>query len=101
MTRIVRMHFREDAVAQFLSDVFEPSKALIRAFPGCQGMTLLRDLAHPSILVTLSHWDGPEALEAYRASTLFRNTWARTKPLFAAPPQAMSLETVDAPPGRN
>ena len=88
--RTVRMTFRPDAVEEFLSDVFDPSAPRIRAFPGCRHLELWRDARFPNILTTFSHWDDEAALEAYRASDLFRSTWKRTTPLFAAPAVAHS-----------
>ncbi len=94
LIRFVRMTFHEDRLADFLS-IFEASKAKISVFPGCQHLELLRDLDHPNVRMTYSHWQSPEALEAYRQSDLFRTTWAATKVLFADKPLAYSTETVE------
>lgn len=83
------MTFHPDALDPFL-EIFDASAPKIRAFPGCQHLELWRDPRYANILTTFSHWDSADALEAYRYSTLFKTTWARTKPLFAAPPQAFS-----------
>jgi heme-degrading monooxygenase HmoA len=95
--RIVKMTFREEGVDAFLNEVFESSKSAIRAFPGCRHMELLRFTDDPRVLFTFSIWDGPEALEAYRQSELFQNTWAKTKALFAEKAEAWSVEVADAP----
>ncbi|MBK8969036.1 MAG: antibiotic biosynthesis monooxygenase [Lewinellaceae bacterium] len=95
--RIVKMTFRPDAVDTFLNDVFEHSKAGIRAFPGCRHMELLQSTAEPNVLFTLSYWDGPAALEQYRRSELFQTTWAKTKVLFADKAAAWSVAVLDAP----
>ncbi len=95
--RIVKLTFRPETVSIFLDAVFEPSKMQIRAFPGCRHMELLRSTEQPDILFTLSLWDNAAALEAYRQSELFRNTWAKTKALFAAKAEAWSVEVVDMP----
>jgi heme-degrading monooxygenase HmoA len=97
LKRIVKMTFREDAVDIFLSEVFEHSKAAIRAFPGCRHMELLQSAETPAILFTLSIWDDAPALERYRQSELFKNTWAKTKVLFAEKAEAWSLVVTDAP----
>ncbi len=94
LIRFVRMTFREDCLADFLS-IFDASKAQIRTFPGCQHLELLRDLDHPNVRMTYSHWESSEALESYRQSELFRTTWAATKVLFADKPVAFSTETVE------
>jgi quinol monooxygenase YgiN len=97
LKRIVKLTFQEEAVSVFLQDVFEPSKAAIRAFPGCHSMELLRDTRKTNVLFTLSIWEDPAALEAYRQSELFQKTWAKTKVLFAEKAEAWSLEVLSAP----
>lgn len=93
--RIVKMRFRQDTCATFTEEVFESSKALIRNFPGCRHMELLRNTDDPLMLFTLSIWESPGHLEQYRQSELFKSTWAKTKVLFAAPPEAWSVELMD------
>ena len=83
------MTFQEEEVGNFL-EVFETTKEKIRSFSGCNHLELWQDEDRPNVYMTYSHWDGPEALEAYRHSELFKRTWAKTKPLFADRPQAFS-----------
>ena len=85
--RLVKMQFRPEEADRFL-DLFDRQKALIRSFQGCLYLELLRSDDDPSIFFTLSFWTGPEALEDYRHSELFKTTWAATKVLFAARPEA-------------
>lgn len=87
--RIVRMVFRPDAVETFLA-LFDRSAPQIRAFAGCSSLELWQDARYPNILTTCSHWSDAEALEHYRQSELFRNTWTQAKWLFAGPPEAFS-----------
>jgi quinol monooxygenase YgiN len=91
LIRIVRLTFREGSVSDFLN-TFQESSELIRAANGCRGVRLLRDTDNPNVFFTISHWEGREHLRMYRESELFRNTWARTKVLFASPPIAHSAE---------
>lgn len=93
--RIVKLSFREDAVDTFLQDVFEPSKHLIRAFPGCRSMELLQHCERPNVLFTLSIWESEAALEQYRQSALFQATWKKTKALFADKAEAWSTVVLD------
>ncbi|MBK8045150.1 MAG: antibiotic biosynthesis monooxygenase [Haliscomenobacter sp.] len=94
--RIVKMTFREEETDTFL-DLFERTKNAIRNFPGCCHLELWRQHAHEHVFFTYSLWENPGALEAYRQSELFQNTWSQTKALFAAKPQAWSLELVSQP----
>ena len=85
------MHFRADAVDAFLK-TFREHKELIRNFPGCTYMDLMKDLRALNTFVTISHWDKPEDLEAYRKSALFEGVWAKTKPLFNSKAEAFTIE---------
>ncbi|HLP92825.1 MAG TPA: antibiotic biosynthesis monooxygenase family protein [Saprospiraceae bacterium] len=98
--RIVKMTFREEAADTFVSEVFEQSKEKIRAFEGCRHMELLRQKNQPNVMFTLSIWNDEEALNAYRASELFADTWAKTKALFAARAEAWTTEVIDEPDHR-
>ena len=83
------MTFRPDRRDEFLA-LFREARPRIAAAPGCRHLELWEDARFPNVLTTYSEWDGADALDAYRRSDLFRETWARTTPLFAAPPVAHS-----------
>lgn len=87
--RLVKMRFRSEEVDKFKA-LFDQQKEKIRAFPGCEFLELLQSQDDPQIFFTLSFWTGEDALEAYRSSQLFKGTWAATKELFEARPEAWS-----------
>ena len=89
LLRTVRMTFHPARVADFLA-LFEATRDRIASAPGCRSLDLWRDARFPNVLTTVSLWDDARALDAYRRSDLFRETWARTTPLFAAAPVALS-----------
>ena len=89
--RIVKLTFQEERVSDFLA-LFERTHQHIRAFPGCNHLELLRGTDQPNVFFTYSYWDGPEALENYRHSALFKGTWKETKKLFSDKPKAWSVE---------
>lgn len=91
--RIVKMTFQEEGIDNFLV-IFDESHHKIRTFEGCQYLELLQDKQQPHIFFTYSHWESQVALEKYRQSELFQTTWAKTKVLFAAKPEAWSLQSV-------
>lgn len=93
LVRIVRMTFAPDALPAFLN-LFDDAAAQIRAFDGCRHLELWQDVRYPGVVTTYSHWDDGEALHRYRHSELFRTTWNRTKPMFAAPPSAHSHQVL-------
>lgn len=90
LIRLVRMTFHPDRLDAFLS-LFDEVAPHIRAFPGCLHLELWQDARYPGVVQTYSHWRDAAALKAYRESTLFEATWARTRTLFAAPPRAWSM----------
>ncbi len=94
--RIVKMTFREEAVPGFL-EIFEESKGKIRAFEGCHHLELLRGVDQPNVLFTFSFWEGEKALDQYRQSALFKNTWKKTKALFAERAEAWSVRVESEP----
>lgn len=93
LIRVVRMTFRPEATPDFLA-LFERTAPRIRATPGCHHLELWRDAADPARFATHSHWTDAAALDAYRASGLFRTTWAATRALFAEPATATSYVAV-------
>ena len=88
--RIVRMHFTEAGVDEFLR-IFDANKQAIRNFPGCTHLQLLKDADDPLVYTTLSHWSKDADLAAYRKSELFGSVWGRVKTLFSERTQAFSL----------
>jgi len=89
--RIVRMHFKEESIETFL-EIFQKHKSAIRKVKGCTHLELLKDVNHPNVYTTLSHWKNASDLEAYRNSDLFKEVWGKVKPLFTTHAQAFSLE---------
>ena len=95
-TRLVKLVIRPGKECDFL-DIFEKSRGAIRNFEGCSGLKLFRDRNYSNIFFTYSIWDSDQSLEAYRKSPLFRETWKKTKMLFADRPAAWSVDlTCDA-----
>ena len=89
--RIVRMTFRPEEVINFL-ELFKSHQSLIRNFPGCRHLELLRDKHKPEVMSTYSLWESEDDLNAYRDSDVFAGLWPKTKALFAEKPVANSYE---------
>ena len=89
--RFVKMTFKTENIERF-KDIFNASKNLIAAMEGCIHVELLQDINNPNLFFTLSIWDDPKFLEAYRQSELFEGVWAKTKILFADKPEAWSVK---------
>ncbi len=91
LVRIVKMIFREDAIEPF-QQLFESRKELIRNFEGCRHLELWQDKNNANTFFTYSLWQDEEALNNYRQSHFFDDTWAQTKQLFAGKPEAWSVQ---------
>ena len=90
ITRIVKMTFREDRIKEF-TDLFETRRDTIAGFAGCTHLDLWQDNIQKNIFFTYSKWDSDADLNHYRYSGFFKETWGMAKVLFAAPPEAWSL----------
>lgn len=91
LTRIVKMVFQPAETENFLA-LFNQKKHYIRNFDGCEYLELYRDQNNPTTFFTYSYWVDEHALENYRHSALFRETWKNTKPKFSEPAQAWSVD---------
>ncbi len=87
ITRIVKMIFREEEIPVFL-DIFKNTCNKIKNSPGCKSLKLIQANDDIRIMFTISEWEAEENLDNYRASELFKLTWAQTKLLFAEKPEA-------------
>jgi len=94
--RIVKLSFQPQFVERFL-EVFAYHRERIQVFPGCQHIELMRCKSPDHIFFTFSIWDNEEALETYRQSELFKNTWSKTKVLFSDRPEAWMVLLVKPP----
>ncbi|OSZ82823.1 antibiotic biosynthesis monooxygenase [Chitinophagaceae bacterium IBVUCB1] len=90
IVRIVQMTFEPTHIDAFLQ-LFDERKERIRHFEGCTHLELWQDAHAANIFFTYSMWQSEEHLNHYRFSELFKDTWARTKALFADKPQAWSV----------
>lgn len=90
ITRIVKMTFREDAIDEFTA-LFTERKATIRGFEGCTHLELWRDHDATNIFFTYSKWNTEDDLNNYRFSPFFKDTWTKTKVLFAGKAEAWSV----------
>ncbi|NNM94802.1 MAG: antibiotic biosynthesis monooxygenase [Bacteroidia bacterium] len=90
LIRLVKMEFEPEKVNIFL-EVFAASRTKILGMEGCMGLELLNGIDQKNIFFTHSKWESAECLEKYRKSQLFKDTWAKTKPLFRNKAEAWSV----------
>lgn len=93
IVRIVRMHFKKDAVNEF-ELLFDNHKTAIRNQPGCELLELYQDKYDTASFYTYSYWKDEESLNNYRHSALFSEVWPATKALFDQKPEATSLTKI-------
>ena len=90
IVRIVQMTFMPEKIKEFTT-LFHERKQTIQGFAGCTHLELWQDNTHENIFFTYSMWDSEADLNHYRFSEFFKDTWGKTKVLFADKPQAWSL----------
>lgn len=93
ITRIVKMVFHPEHTGLFL-DLFGKHALNMQEVAGCLSLQLQQDANDPRIFFTLSAWQDPQSLEAYRQSELFRKIWTLVKPLFSERAQAWTTHTI-------
>ena len=92
--RIVRMTFQKEKIEDFLK-MFNERKLRIRNFPGCLHLELWQDKKETNAFFTYSIWESEEALNHYRFSEFFKETWSITKTYFNNKPEAWTIEMYD------
>lgn len=91
ITRIVRLSIREDKEEEFLR-YFREREMAINHFTGCREVRIYRDSIEKAVFFTVSIWENESALQQYRNSELFKETWKFVKSLFKDAPVAYSLQ---------
>ena len=94
IVRIVKMTFRVGTEKDFIK-IFQGSKKQIRESRGCIFLELLQDKDKPNLFMTYSVWSSDKDLDRYRDSELFKETWAKTKALFAGEPEVHTMERIE------
>ncbi len=93
LLRLVKMTFKHEEIETFKA-FFDDKKETIKGFEGCLHLELWQDTAHPAIFFTYSRWHNERSLNHYRNSAFFKDTWQQTKLLFAAKPEAWSVDQI-------
>lgn len=94
LIRLVRMHFRPEAVDAFLA-LYATARPIITSQPGCFSVQLVRERDDSAAFATWSTWADAAALDAYRASAFFRGFWPQVRVLFRQPAEVVSYEIVE------
>lgn len=89
--RIVKMSMKPKNISEF-QKMFEEKKNRIRNSEGCRLLELYQDKNNPEIFFTYSYWENENALDNYRNSDFFKETWKQTKSYFNNKPEAWSVD---------
>ncbi|MFW5955200.1 MAG: putative quinol monooxygenase [Rhodothermales bacterium] len=90
LIRLVRMTIAPDRRTDFLA-LFDSVSPSIRSHIGCHHLELWQDVRYPNVLTTYSLWENEDALNAYRNSDVFIDSWQQARRMFAAEPETMSF----------
>ena len=91
--RLVKLTFKKEFLKDFLQEL-EQRKKRIRNFEGCQFLEIWQDKHQPEVVFTHSHWSSEAALDAYRKSSFFKETWTFTKSGFDKKAEAWTVQSV-------
>ena len=94
ITRIVKITLQPDKINDFMQ-VFADVKETIALFDGCHRVELLQEIHSPNVFFTYSIWENEQYLDHYRFSQFFRQTWVRSKALFAEKAEAWSVHLIE------
>jgi len=90
IVRVVKFNFQRVYTDDFIR-LFESKKDKIRSFKGCHYLEMLQgEREHSNVFFTYSYWESEDALNEYRHSEMFKDTWSTIKPWFAQKPEAIS-----------
>lgn len=92
MRRIVRMKFRKEEVETFLT-LFEKVKFKIVGRTDCHSLELVKGMDGQTFF-TISTWENESALNDYRNSPMFKETWSVVKSILEEKAEAWSTETL-------
>ncbi|MDX2129197.1 MAG: antibiotic biosynthesis monooxygenase family protein [Chloroherpetonaceae bacterium] len=91
IVRMVRMTFKPEEVSRFLA-LYTSIAPKIKAVEGCHSVGLYHDVDAEFTYATISAWESKEALESYRQSDFFKETWAKVKMMQSSKAVAHSYE---------
>lgn len=94
IVRIVKMTFKLEEVNVFLKKLNE-RKAGIRNFDGCLHLEILQGVTKRNVVFSYSYWKDEAALDKYRHSDFFKETWRFTKARFSEKPEAWTTKLLD------
>lgn len=93
IVRLVALKIQLDKVEEF-KQFFGTIYDGIRAAQGCLSLRVVADLEGLGEFFTVSEWESAAALEAYKNTAFFRETWPRVKTFLRDKPWAQSFQVL-------
>ena len=94
ITAILELQLKADSL-ETAHQVIRDTLTATRAFPGCQGVTVLVDSGDPAHVVVFETWDSIEHDRAYRAWRATPDGASELGSILAAPPKVTQLTVVE------
>jgi hypothetical protein len=88
--RFVKLEFSRKELPA-VRTLFANAAPHVRDFEGCEYLEILFDVKQRGKVITYSHWQSLEHLDAYRHSPVFQDFWLTIKPHFTKPAEAWSM----------
>ena len=85
------MTLKEGSALRDFEAIYAERNPFKNGVAGCLSVQLMKDINDPNICYTLSEWESNDALESYRASAYFKQTWPMVKSLLSKRAEAYSL----------
>ena len=97
MKRIVKLILLEGEEENFLN-IYRTRNPSLKNVKGCQSTCVLKSITSDQEFFTLSVWDSVQALEDYRNSEYFKETWSLVKQLLGGKTQVWNLDEINISP---
>jgi quinol monooxygenase YgiN len=94
ITAILELQLKADSL-ETAHDVIHATLTATRAFPGCQGVTVLVDSGDPAHVVLYEAWESAEHDRAYRAWRATPEGASNLGSIMAAPPRLTYFTVAD------
>lgn len=94
ITRIVRLTLKDESSQNDFRALYASRNPMNRGVSGCLEVKIMKDINENNVYYTVSKWTTNEALENYRSSAYFKETWPMVKSTLASKTKVFTMEEV-------
>ena len=94
ITRIVRLTLKDELSLDEFKKLYTKRNPKSRGVSGCLEVRIMKDIKENNIYYTVSKWSNNQALEDYRSSEYFKQTWPMVKSTLAARTKVFTMEDI-------